>query len=175
MYAKMKNILLILGSNREAYSYKILKEINNSITNSKIIKLKDYNIEFCKGCLYCDKNAKCIIADDLNKIVNQMLENDIIVFSIPNYFGGMSGYFKNFIDRLHYMYKRSILKDKKIIFIYTGALEDENITMEEMTNSTQYIEKYLELSVIKRYSFSSRKELNMDKINDLVNYLKNYK
>ena len=169
----MNKILLICGSNRDAYSYKILKEIQKNIKSSKLIKLRDYNIEFCKGCLFCDKNAKCVINDDLNKIIDQILENDIIVFAIPNYFGGMSGFFKNFIDRLHYMYKRSILKYKKIVFIYTGALEDENITMEEMTKSTKNIEKYLELSVIKRYSFSSRKEIDTNKVNNIIDCLIN--
>ena len=167
----MNKVLLICGSNRDAYSYKILKEIEEKVDGAKLLKLKDYNIEFCKGCLFCDKNAKCIISDDLNEIINQMLENDIIVFAIPNYFGGMSEFFKNFMDRLHYMYKRSILKDKKIIFMYTGALEDDSITMEEMTKSTHNIEKYLELSVIKRYSFSSRKELDIKKINDIIEFL----
>lgn len=171
----MNKILLISGSNRDFYSYKILKEIQKNIDNVNLIKLKDYNIESCKGCLFCDKNAKCVINDDLDKIVNQMLENDIIVFAIPNYFGGMSGFFKNFIDRLHYMYKRSTLKNQKFVFIYTGALEDDSITMEEMTKSTHNIEKYLELSVINRYSFSSRKELDSDKINSIVNFLKDYK
>lgn len=167
----MKNILLISGSNRDLSSYKILKEIKNNINEAKLIKLNDYNIEFCRGCLYCDKNANCIINDDLDKVINQMLESDIVVFAIPNYFGGMSGFFKNFIDRLHYMYKRSILKNQKFIFIYTGALEDTNITMEEMTESTHNIEKYLELSVIKRYSFSSRIDLDYNKINDIVIFL----
>lgn len=167
----MNKVLLICGSNRDAYSYRILMEIQKNVSDAKLLKLKDYNIEFCKGCLFCDKNAKCIINDDLNKIINQMLDNDIIIFAIPNYFGGMSGLFKNFIDRLHYMYKRSILKDKKIIFIYIGALEDDSITMEEMTKSTHNIEKYLELSVIKRYSFSSRKELDINKVNDIIDFL----
>lgn len=167
----MNKVLLICASNRDAYSYRILKEIQNNASNAKLLKLKDYSIEFCKGCLFCDKNAKCIINDDLNVVINQMLDNDIIVFAIPNYFGGMSGFFKNFIDRLHYMYKRSILKNKKFVFIYTGALEDDSITMEEMTMATHNIEKYLELSVIKRYSFSSRKELDTKKINDIVEFL----
>ena len=168
----MNKILLINGSNRDAYSYKILKEIQKEINDAELVKLNDYNIEFCKGCLYCDKNAKCIIDDDLNKVINQISNNDIIVFAIPNYFGGMSGFFKNFIDRLHYMYKRSIFKDKKVVFIYTGALEDDSITMEEMTKSTHNIEKYLELNVINRYSFSSRKELDIDKINSIIDNLK---
>ena len=167
----MNKVLLVNGSNRDAYSYKILKEIEKDVTDAKLIKLNDYNIEFCKGCLYCDKNAKCVINDDLNKIINEMLNHDIIVFAIPNYFGGTSGFFKNFIDRLHYMYKRSVLKDKKIVFIYTGALEDNSITMEEMTKSTHNIEKYLELNVVNRYSFSSRKELDVDKIKEIRDFL----
>ena len=167
----MNKVLLISGSNRDLYSYNILNEIQKGVNDAKLIKLKDYNIQFCRGCLYCDKNAKCVINDDLNKVINQMLENDIIVFAIPNYFGGMSGFFKNFIDRLHYMYKRSILSDKKIIFIYTGALENTSITMEEMSKSTHNIEKYLEFNVINRYSFSSRKELDNNKINEIIEYL----
>ena len=167
----MNKVLLINGSNRDAYSYKILKEIEKDVENTKLIKLNDYNIEFCKGCLYCDKNGKCIINDDLNKVLNEMLDSNIIVFAIPNYFGGMSGFFKNFMDRLHFMYKRSVLKDKKIVFIYTGALEDDSITIEEMTKSTHNIEKYLELSVVKRYSFSSRKELDTEKIKEIVELL----
>ena len=167
----MSKIILVNGSNRDAYSYKILKEIQKGINAAELIKLNDYSIEFCRGCLYCDKNAKCIIDDDLNKVINQISNNDIIVFAIPNYFGGMSGFFKNFMDRLHYMYKRSIFKDKKVVFIYTGALEDDSITMEEMTKSTHNIEKYLELNVINRYSFSSRKELDTDKINSIIDFL----
>ncbi len=43
--------------------------------------------------------------------------------------------------------------------------------MEEMTKLTHNIEKYLELSVIKRYSFSSRKELDINKVNDIIEFL----
>jgi len=168
----MSKILLVNGSNRNAYSYKILNEIQKEIPDAQLIKLYDYNIEFCKGCLCCDKLAKCIIDDDLDMIISQISDNDIIVFAIPNYFGGMSGFFKNFMDRLHYMYKRSIFKDKKVIFIYTGALEDDSVTMEEMTKSTHNIEKYLELNVINRYSFSSRRELDIDKVNSIINFLR---
>ena len=168
----MSKVLLINGSNRDAYSFKILREIQRQISNADLIKLSDYHIDFCRGCLYCDKNGKCIITDDLDKIISQISNNDVIVFAIPNYFGGMSGFFKNFLDRLHFMYKRSIFKNKKIIFIYTGALENDSITMEEMTKSTCNIEKYLELTVVNRYSFSSRKELDIDKINNIIDYLK---
>ena len=168
----MNKVLLINGSNREGFNQKILEEINKNISNSNILKLRDYNIEFCRGCLQCDKLGKCIIDDDLELIIKEIKESNTVVFAIPNYFGGMSGFFKNFIDRLHFMYKRSLLKDKNIIFIYTGAWENDSITMEDLTESTSKIERYLEMNIVKRISFSSRKELDLDKINDIVNTIK---
>ena len=167
----MKKVLLICGSNRDGYSYKILKEIDNKLDNTELVKLRDYNIEFCKGCLYCNDHPKCVINDDLDTIVNKMLSSDIIVFAIPNYFGGMGGFFKNFVDRFHYMYKRDTLSDKEFIFIYTGALDDDSITMEQLTKSTYHLEKYLKWNVVNRYSFSSSKELDLDKINEIIKFL----
>lgn len=169
----MSKILLVNVSGRNGYSYKVLKEIEKGVNNSEYIKLSDYNIEFCKGCLYCNYNEKCVINDDLNEVINKIKDNDIIVFAIPNYFGGISGLFKNFIDRLHYTYisKKSIFLDKKVIFIYTGALEDDSITMEELTKSTYNIEKYLKINVVNRYSFSSSYELDMDKVNSIIDFL----
>lgn len=169
----MKKILLVSGSNRNGYSEKILKMIDDKIEESKLLKLRDYNIENCRGCLYCDNKKGCTLKDDLNNIINQILDNDIIVFAIPNYFGGMSGFFKNFLDRLHYMYKTSILDNKRFVFIYTGAIEDVSITLEEMTKATKNIEKYLNLNVINRFSFSSRKEINVETINKITEFLKN--
>lgn len=167
----MGNTLLICGSNRDGFSYNVLKEIQKNISDSKILKLKDYNIEYCIGCLSCDKTGKCALNDDLELIVKEIMESDTIVFAIPNYFGGMSGFFKNFMDRFHFTYKRSIFKNKKIIFIYSGAWLDDNITMEDLTDSTKHIEKYLEFNVIGRFSFSSRRDLDIDKVNDIINLL----
>ena len=166
----MNKILLFCGSNRDGYSYKILKEINNRI-DSKLIKLRDYHIEFCRGCLYCNDHPKCVINDDLSILIDEIMNHDIIVFAIPNYFGNMGGFYKNFMDRLHYMYSRSILKDKKFIYIYTGGMEDVNETMEELTNATRLLEKYQKMNVINRYSFSSSLELDMNKINNIVEFL----
>ena len=86
----------------------------------------------------------------------------------------MSGFFKNFIDRLHYMYKKEIIDNKKIIFIYTGA-GNKKLTMEELTQATYYVEEYLKLDVIKRYSFSSREEIVEEDILEICNFINNCK
>ena len=169
----MKNILLISGSNRKGYSEMILEKVYNNIEKSEIIKLRDYNLKYCIGCLWCNSNKGCILKDDFELLVDKILKADLVVFAIPNFFGGMSGFFKNFIDRFHYMYKKEIIDNKKIVFIYTGA-GDENLTMKEMTDATSHIEKYLKLDVINRYSFSSRKELKESHIKSISDFIDNF-
>lgn len=170
----MEKVLLLSGSNRNGYSNKILSLINDKISGAEFIKLKDYDIKFCTGCLQCDSNKACIIKDDLQIIIDKILESDLVVIAIPNYFGNMSGFFKNFIDRLHYMYKKEIIDNKKIIFIYTGA-GNKKLTMEELTQATYYVEEYLKLDVIKRYSFSSREEIVEEDILEICNFINNCK
>ena len=43
--------------------------------------------------------------------------------------------------------------------------------MEELTKSTYNIEKYLKINVVNRYSFSSSYELDMDKVNSIIDFL----
>ena len=47
----MEKVLLLSGSNRNGYSNKILSLINDKISGAEFIKLKDYDIKFCTGCL----------------------------------------------------------------------------------------------------------------------------
>ena len=158
----MKKILLINGSNRIGNTNYILEKINEKIDNSELILLKEKNIEYCRGCLACHKIDHCIINDDLNSIIKKIIEADLIVFGVPNYFDNVSGLFKNFMDRLHPLYKRELAVNKNVIFIYVGG-GDEDGTKEELNQSVKGFVKYLKLNVIKEYSF---KALNS---NDIVN------
>jgi len=45
--------------------------------------------------------------------------------------------------------------------------------MEEMTQATYYVEKYLKLDVIKRYSFSSREEIVEEDILEICDFIEN--
>ena len=158
----MKKILLINGSNRIGNTNYILEKINEKIDNSELILLKEKNIEYCRGCLACHKIDHCIINDDLNSIIKKIIEADLIVFGVPNYFDNVSGLFKNFMDRLHPLYKRELAVNKNVIFIYVGGGDEEG-TKEELNQSVKGFVKYLKLNVIKEYSF---KALNS---NDIVN------
>lgn len=150
----MKKILLISGSNRKGNTQYILETINKNIKESKMILLKDKNIEYCKGCLACHKINYCVINDDINEIIDKIIDSDLIIFGVPNYFDNVSGLFKNFIDRLHPLYKSELVANKKTIFIYVGGGGEEG-TKEELHYSISGFVKYLKLDVIKEYSFQA--------------------
>jgi multimeric flavodoxin WrbA len=164
----MSKVLLISGSNRKGNTDFILNYLNKHIDNSNIILLKNKNIEYCKGCLACHHNKKCIIKDDINSIIDKLIESELIIFGVPNYFDNVSGLFKNFMDRLHPLYKSKQLKDKKVIFIYVGGGE-ENGTKEELHQAIKGFSKYLSIDIINEFSF---KALNIDEIKKQENKIK---
>lgn len=172
----MSKVLLISGSNRKVNTDCILNILNNNIDNSEIILLKDKNIEYCKGCLACHKVNRCVIKDDINFIIDKLINSELIIFGVPNYFDNVSGLFKNFIDRLHPLYKSKQLKNKKVIFIYVGGGE-ENGTKKELHHAIKGFCKYLSLDLKNEFSF---KALNINDVNkyekrieEISNYIKN--
>ncbi len=173
----MSKVILISGSNRIGNTYYILNRLNKHIENSELILLKDKDIEYCKGCLACHHINRCVIKDDINYIIDQLIKSQLIIFGIPNYFDNVSGLFKNFMDRLHPLYKSKQLKDKKVIFIFVGGGE-ENGTKRELHQAIKGFSKYLSLDIKNEFSF---KALNIDeikkqeeKIEEIANDIKQY-
>lgn len=99
-----KKVLIISTSLRTNSNSQILAEefkkgaveAGNEV---EIISLKDKKINFCIGCLACQKTQKCIINDDVKEIIDKMLTSDVIVFATPIYFYEMSGQMKVLLDR----------------------------------------------------------------------------
>ena len=81
-------------------------EIVNIVLNSlkekydvNTICIDDYTFSFCKGCRSCHNTAKCILHDDVDKIIEQYEWADIIISVAPSYWADVPGQFKAFIDR----------------------------------------------------------------------------
>lgn len=77
---------------------KIVSEYFKS-DNVKTTCIDDFNISFCKGCRSCHKTAKCIINDDVSKIISLYEWSDVIISVAPSYWADIPGQFKVFIDR----------------------------------------------------------------------------
>lgn len=64
----------------------------------EFISLHDKNINFCRGCLACQKTKKCVISDDVDIIREKILHADIVAFATPVYYYGISGQLKTLLD-----------------------------------------------------------------------------
>lgn len=124
----MKNIVVIstsirTGSNSEMLADKFIEGATAAGHHVEKISLKGKNIIFCKGCLACQKIGKCVIDDDANAIMRQVLNADVVCWATPIYYYEMSGQMKTLIDRMNAMY--SLDYKFRDIYMLSTAAEDE--------------------------------------------------
>ena len=63
------------------------------------ISLIGKDIQFCRGCMACQKTQQCVIKDSVAPIIERMKAADAIVFATPIYYYEMSGQMKTLLDR----------------------------------------------------------------------------
>lgn len=126
------NVFAYIGSGRG----------NNSNTKRAVMSLLDHlmqrynldlkvtcfeaskvNIKNCMGCGNCFAHGSCVLADDMERIKNAMVNSDIIILATPVYFHHVSGSTKTLIDRIAYWSHVMKLSGKLSIPI---AVEDTN-------------------------------------------------
>lgn len=105
----MKKVLIISTSLRQNSNSEILAKATERGAKDaghevEFVSLKDKNIQFCKGCLACQKLGHCVINDDANAITEKMQEADVIVWASPVYYYEMSGQMKTLIDRANALF-----------------------------------------------------------------------
>ena len=141
----MKNVIVIStsirnGSNSEILAKKFEEGARNAGNNVEFVSLKNKTINFCKGCLACQKLHKCVINDDSNEIVEKIAQADVVVWASPIYYYEMCGQMKTLIDRANPLYVREDRKFKEVYFIATCA-EDEKSAL---TRAIQSVEGWIE-------------------------------
>lgn len=63
------------------------------------VSLHDKTIGFCRGCLACQQNQRCVIRDDMDTITQKMHDAEVIVFATPIYYYSVCGQMKTLLDR----------------------------------------------------------------------------
>lgn len=92
------SIAVIYGGTRADGNTEILtNQVLQGLTADKIY-LRDYNIKPIEDRRHLPEGFQRM-NDEYDTIIDQMLTHDILVFSTPIYWFGMSGIMKNFIDR----------------------------------------------------------------------------
>ena len=124
----MKKVLVIStslrhGSNSDMLADKFVEGAISAGNEVEKISLVGKEIQFCKGCMACQKLGRCVIADDVNGIMSKVLEADVVAWATPIYYYEMSGQMKTLIDRMNAMYPLDYkFRD---VYLLTTAAEDE--------------------------------------------------
>ena len=87
------------------------------------VSLKGKTLQFCKGCLACQKTQRCVLKDDANLIAGKVLAADTLVFVTPIYYYEMSGQMKTLLDRLNPLYPSDY--QFRNVYMMSVAAEDD--------------------------------------------------
>lgn len=127
----MKKIIVIStslrhGSNSDMLADQFVAGAKSAGNDVEKISLVGKEIQFCKGCMGCQKTGKCVIKDDVNDIMAKVLKADVVCWATPIYYYEMSGQMKTLIDRMNGMYAQDYhFRD---IYLLTTAAENEEQT-----------------------------------------------
>ncbi len=140
----MKKILIVSSSlrknsNSEKLALSFADGAKSAGNEVEFISLRDKKIEFCRGCLACQKSLRCVIQDDANLITQKMLTADILVFATPIYYYEMSGQLKTVLDRANPLYP-SDYAFREIYMLATAAEEGDEIFERALNGLEGWIE-----------------------------------
>ncbi len=125
------NILGIIGSARKLGNGEIL--IKEALMAAKAkgaavraLRLPDYKLLPCKGCLACIlKGEPCRLDDDMHALWEHLQWADGLIISSPTYLLGPSGIIKMFIDRLfEYSLQLGQFRKRPVALIATAGLPE---------------------------------------------------
>lgn len=122
------------------------KEAHHDI---KIFDASHANLHGCLGCDRCGMNGECIQKDDGNKLLNDILNSDCLVFVTPVYYFGVSAQVKMVIDRFYARNGAITRKHLKVIYI-AAAWNDDEVVMNAISKHFDILTDYLEMNEIGR-------------------------
>lgn len=129
----MKHVLILStslrkGGNSDTLAQAFADGAKNAGHSVEYISLAGKTIQFCRGCLACQKTQECVIHDDASAIVDKMLHADIIVFATPIYYYEMSGQMKTLLDRANPLFTMDY--QFRDIYLLASAAEEEHTAMD---------------------------------------------
>ena len=142
----MKKVIVIStslrpGSNSDMLADQFIEGARIAGNEVEKIALADKNIQFCKGCLACQKLGRCVISDDVNDIMAKVLEADVVCWATPIYYYEMSGQMKTLIDRMNAMYPKDY-RFRDVYLLSTATENAEHVPQRAFAGLTGWIDCY---------------------------------
>ena len=139
-------IVMINGQNHKGSTYNIGRLLAKNIGSDKdIVEFflpKDLN-HFCLGCYTCiEDDTKCPFYEEKNRIMKEVEEADILIFTTPTYCLRASAPMKSFID-LTFNYwmshrPRKCMFNKKAVVISTAAGSGAKKAVKDVSDALFY-------------------------------------
>ena len=114
-------------SNSDILTERLIAGAKDAGHEVECVSLKGKTIQFCKGCLACQKTMQCVINDDANAITAKIGQADVVVLATPVYYYGMCGQLKTLLDRANPLFP-SDYRFREVYLLATAA-EDEADTV----------------------------------------------
>ena len=111
----------------------------------EVIDAAHANIHPCTGCVRCGYEGPCIQNDDIDQIRPKILSADMIVFTTPLYYYGMSAQLKILIDRFC-AFNSSIQRKHMKSALLAVAWNSDDWTFEALEAHYKTLVRYLNLT-----------------------------
>lgn len=92
-----------VGGNTDLILQEALAAAKAEGADVNLIRISDYRLSPCNGCMSCFSTKKCVNEDDGEKLYHEILKADGIIMASPSYFQGVTGQMKIFIDRIGFL------------------------------------------------------------------------
>ena len=92
-----------VGGNTDLILEAALEAAKAEGANVKLIRISDYNLSPCSGCMSCFSTKKCVKEDDIEKLYGEIMNADGVIMGSPSYFQGVTAQMKIFIDRVGFL------------------------------------------------------------------------
>lgn len=99
------SVVLFNGSprgegNTQTCLLRVARGLDREGIATEIVHLGGKRIEPCKVCMACKGERRCAQDDDdLNEMIERMVRADGVIIGSPTWFGSVTGWVKNLIDR----------------------------------------------------------------------------
>ena len=130
----MKKVLILSGSPRKDGNSDILcNEFARGAAEAghevEKIRVAEKKIGYCRACYACRDTGVCAIKDDVAKIIEKIIDADVLVLASPVYFYSIDAQLKALIDRT--VARWTEVRDKEFYYIVTAA--DEELSSADTT------------------------------------------
>jgi multimeric flavodoxin WrbA len=92
-----------VGGNTDIILEEALAAAKGEGAEVKLIRISDYHVQPCNGCMACFGTKKCLIDDEGETLHQEIVKADGIILGSPSYFQGVTAQMKIFIDRIGFL------------------------------------------------------------------------